>query len=275
MDVIQSSSRDRWTRRGLPLSVLAVLAALLAAAAIVDAHTNQDHGEITLQDEAEGPRTTEVRCEFWVHGHGLSHEEVRLVVEADESAWNGTVLESFRADSDGTGMYAFEAGPFRVEEHMEGSRELYAEMNETSPPMDQGGHATGRTSVALAGCSDGQETREGAPACSEQVYVDERADGTIELAWEDAPDAEAYTVKRAEGGIWTTLATTNGTVYEDSQTNLTTTYQYQVLAENEHGRSHACPVIEASASSVLGAPALIAAAVIGGSGVVAATYKGS
>ena len=262
-----SDQRAGTVRRGIGLALIALMAfgAMAGGAA---AHNSEDHGEVTIHDEPDGPSTVHVECDFWVKGHNITHEEGEIwLSHVAPQHSDSKHLGDFEGEADGDGNYTFFEGPFNFSHGEWGDHMVNAR-------MDDDAHSTEYQHMNYEPCEDEDQPPEEEaepPACPEDLRAQAHGDEDVTLAWNASANASTYHVHRAsEDGQMTHVAQVNDTSYTDTETEAQTTYTYEVTAANEAGEAEDCPTAEVTAIPFFGNPALVALAAVGSVGAVAA-----
>jgi hypothetical protein len=239
-------------RRGTGFALIALaLAALAGLVAIADtgaAHASDEHGELTFHDSEDGPPTDDLQCEFWVKGHGMSHENATIRITHDTGGRDihGMTLTEVNGTQNENGTYDFEAGPFEWHHHSGSESEQWFRA------YMEGDHRTEIHEVDYSHCEDFQWWLPGDDphACRAPSTVEAHVDnGTVVVEWSGEPseDEHQYThiVERAPEGTrdFQEIARPdpNASSYRDTTVEEGQGYHYFVTQLNEGPRNYGYP----------------------------------
>lgn len=252
-------------RRATTVSiVLAGIAALIAVAGAGSAHASEEHGEITLHDGPDEPPTTQLHCNFWVKGDGMTHEDG--VIEALQTRETEEIEHrvGFWNVSRNGSTDAFTAGPFTLPSGW-GNYSFRAAVNGSD-------HATAWSEeIGYNVCDD----EGGPPSCPKNVKAEAKENGEIELSWGSVEEADSYKIYRSgEGAAFSKFASTRDPGFVDRATEVEQSYRYRVVAANEAGESQQCPIVEATAIPFFPATGTAGYAAVAFLGTLAAVHLG-
>lgn len=268
----------RWT--GLALVGLVVLGSMVGGAAAHEA--SDEHGTLTFHDEKGAAKASnnsspiELECDFWIRGHGVTHEEGVIRSSHDPGPGRHSHRVSvYETNASGPGDPDFEEGPFRL--HNGGDDwQIWATGHED--------HTTRTYNLTYTPCEDGGEDGRAdrfearptpsAPTCPKNVQAQALGDEAVNLTWNASADATSYHVYRAsEDSRLEHLAEVNNTTFRDETTRAGTTYRYQVTAANGPSESDHCSPVQVTAIPVFADPALVVLASTGAVGALAALRR--